>query len=127
MGVIAKEIKLEGSLGEADVKALFDSGASMSFIKKSLAKKLEVILKLKRPLKFETAEKGRELVVDKRIIVDFYLNGERLSDEFLVLEDELATEDVIVGASTFQKWRLVLDFEKEDVYSIRKVKKHMLK
>ncbi len=127
MGIIAKVIRLEGSKGSAEVKALFDSGASMSFIKESLAKKLGYIEKLPRPLEFETAKAGENLIVDKAVRLDFYLDGDRLSDEFLVVADDWATEDVIIGAKTMQAWRLVIDMEKEEVYSARKVKKYMLK
>ena len=127
MGVIKKEILLEGSRGGAKVKVLFDSGASMSFIKRSLAGALANIEKLPRPLEFETAESGRKIVVNERITLDFYLDGDRLSDEFLVVSDDMMSEDCIIGASTFQKWRIVIDFDKEKVYSARQVKKHMLK
>ena len=127
MGVIVKKVRLEGSKGEGEVEALFDSGASMSFIRRGLAERLGKIDQLPRPFIFETAEAGRRIEAREAIRLDFYLDGDRLSDEFLILPDEVATEDVIIGASTLQKWRLVLDFEKEDVYSLRKVKKHMLK
>jgi len=66
-------------------------------------------------------------VVNKAVRLDFYLDGDRLSDEFLVVQDDIATEEVIIGAKTMQAWRIVIDMEKEDVYSIRKVRKHMLK
>ncbi len=66
-------------------------------------------------------------MVNKAVRLDFYLDGDRLSDEFLVVQDDIATEEVIIGAKTMQAWRIVIDMEKEDVYSIRKVRKHMLK
>jgi len=74
----------------------------VSFIKESLAKELEVILRLPKPFRFETAKGREELVVNKRAILDFYLDGDRLSDEFLVIPDEIVTEEVIIGVSTFQ-------------------------
>jgi len=127
MGVLAKRIRLEGSKGDREVEALFDSGASMSFIRESLAEELAHLEPLRKPLIFETAKAGEKLVAEEAVRLDFYLDGDRLSDEFLVVPDHIATEDVIIGASTFQKWRLILDFEKEDVYSIRKIRRHMLK
>ena len=127
MGVLAKRIRLEGSKGGREIDALFDSGASMSFIKESLAQELETVLMLPKPLYFETAKAGEGLEVDQAVRLDFYLDGDRLSDEFLVVPDHIATEDVIIGAKTMQAWRLIIDMEKEDVYSIRKVRKHMLK
>ena len=127
MGVLVKSIRLEGSKGEREIDALFDSGASMSFIKESLAEELAHLEPLRRPLIFETAKAKEELMVEQRVILDFYLDGDRLSDEFLVVPDHIATEDVIIGAKTMQAWRLIIDMEKEDVYSIRKVRRHMLK
>ena len=127
MSVVVKKIKLEGSKGEKEIEALFDSGASMSFIKESLAKELAHIEPLRQPLRFETAKAGEEIIVNQAVRLDFYLDKDRLSDEFFVVPDNIATEEIIIGASTFQKWRLIIDFEKEDVYSIRKVRKHMLK
>ena len=124
MGTIFYKIKLKGSKGEHEAEALFDTGASMSFIKRSLAEKLETILRLPEPFEFE---KGRMIVAEEVVRLDFWLDGDRMSDEFLVLPDEIMTEDVIIGASTMQKWRLVIDMEKEKVFSARKVKKHMLK
>ena len=90
MGVIVKKIRLEGSKGERETEALFDSGASMSFIKESLAKELANIEPLRRPLRFETAKSGEEIVVNKAVRLDFYLDGDRLSDEFLVVQDDIA-------------------------------------
>ena len=127
MGVLAKKIRLEGSKGEREIDALFDSGASMSFIKEFLAEELAHLEPLRRHLIFETAKAEEELMVEQRVILDFYLDGDRLSDEFLVVPDHIATEDVIIGAKTMQAWRLIIDMEKEDVYSIRKVRRHMLK
>ena len=74
MGVIKKEILLEGSRGgRAKVKVLFDSGASMSFIKRSLAGALANIEKLPRPLEFERS--GETLVVYEVARLEFYLDG----------------------------------------------------
>ena len=127
MGVISYKVKLKGSRGEVEAEALFDSGASMSFIKKSLAQKLGMIDKLPEPIEFETARQGDYIIAEERVTLDFWLDGDRLSDEFLVLPDDVMSEDVIVGASTMQKWRIVIDMEQEKVYSSRKIKKHMLK
>ncbi len=127
MGVISYKVKLKGSKGEAEAEALFDTGASMSFIKQSLAEKLGIIDKLPEPIEFETARQGDYIRAEERVALDFWLDGDRMSDEFLVLPDEVMSEDVIVGASTMQKWRIQIDMEHEKVFSSRRVKKHMLK
>ena len=127
MGVIIKKIKLEGIKGSFETDALFDTGATMSFIKESLAKKLSQIIDIPNPYQFETAEANRFITVNKVVRLDFYLNGDRLSDEFLILPDEIASENVIIGAKTMQAWGLIIDIDTETVYSKRKIKKYMLK
>jgi len=115
MGVIINRIKLVGSKGTKKIDGLFDSGASFSFINYELAKKLDIILDLSEPIEFETAEEGRKITVSKRILLDFYIEGIRLSDE------------VIIGAATMQKWRLKLNFDQDRVIVDQRVTRPMLK
>jgi hypothetical protein len=42
-----------------------------------------------------------------------WLNGYRLSDEFLVLEE--LSRPVLIGAATMQKWRIRLGMANEEV------------
>jgi len=104
---------------------LFDSGASFSFIEKGLAASLDTILRLAAPLEFETAKEGEKITVKERVVLDFYIEGIRLSDEFLIAED--LSEEVIIGAATLQKWRLKLDFEQDRVLVDQMVTRLMLK
>ena len=125
MGVIINRIKLVGSKGQKKVDALFDSGASVSFLSKSLAQKLEVITPLPHPKIFETAEEGRTLSVAEAVRLDFYIEGIELSDEFLLAEN--LSEEVIIGSATMQKWRLKLDFDQDRVLVDQMVTRLMLK
>ena len=125
MGVIINRVKLVGSKESKKVDALYDNDASFSFIKNELAKKLDVILDLPEPLEFETAENGRKINVSKRVMLDFYIEGIRLSDEFLIAEN--LSEEVIIGAATMQKWRLKLDFDQDRVIVDQMVTRLMLK
>jgi hypothetical protein len=125
MSVISYEIKLRGSKGEANINALFDSGASDSMIRPEIASSLGIMEKLPDPISFETAKDGVSVVVSERVVLDFYINGLRLSDEFLIV-DELS-EDAIIGASTMQKWRMKLNFEDEKVIIDPKVTRKILK
>ena len=113
MGLIAKRIKLVGSRGEHETEGLFDSGASYSFIRRDIAERLEILLPLPQPMSFEMAQQGATLVVRERVVLDFWIDGYRFSDEFFVV-DNLADE-LIIGATTMQKWRLRLDMEREDI------------
>ncbi len=126
MGVIINRIKLAGSKGEKKVDALYDTGASFSFIKRDLASDLDTVLSLPKLIEFETAKEGDKIVVRERVALDFYIEGIRLSDEFLIADDDLS-EDVIIGAATMQKWRLKLDFEQDRVIVDQMVTRLMLK
>jgi len=113
MGIITKRVRLVGSRGEHETEGLFDSGASYSFIRKDIAEQLETLLPLPQPMSFEMAQQGTILVVRERVVLDFWIDGYRFSDEFFVV-DNLADE-LIIGATTMQKWRLKLDMEREEI------------
>jgi hypothetical protein len=81
--------------------------------------------KLRKPLEFETAREGDKILVKERTLLDFYIEGIRLSDEFLIAEQ--LSEEVIIGTATMQKWRLKLDFENDRVIVDQKVTRLMLK
>lgn len=110
--ILRKEIEVLGSKGSKKVIALFDSGSTYSIISEKLARTVETLTPLPQPKKLKIAN-GEVTVINHRVPLDFKLNGITLSDEFLVF-DKLPN-DVIIGASTMQKWRIKLDFEKEDV------------
>jgi hypothetical protein len=113
MAVIEKFIRLVGSKGEKEISALFDSGSTYSCIQPALAKKLERIVPLPEPMEFGTAKKKEKLVASERVILNFFINGYRFSDEFMLIPG--LSEAVIIGAKTLQGWRLKLDFEHDEV------------
>ncbi len=113
MAVINKKIHLKGSKGDKEVPALFDSGATYSCISPELAGKLAVVEPLDEPMEFGTAEEGRHVTARDAIRVNFYIDGCRFSDEFMVIPG--LPVDVIIGAATLQKWRMKLDFENDEV------------
>ena len=99
-------------------KVLFDSGATYSIMRKDIAEKLGHIEPLPEPMEFSTVEDGRKLKAEGVVRLEFYIDGVRFSDEFIVMDG--ITEDVIIGAKTMQAWRFRLDFEKEKVILERK-------
>ncbi len=113
MGIVTKRIRLVGSRGEYETEGLFDSGASYSFVRKDIAERLATLEPLPQPMSFEMAQQGATMAVRERVVLDFWIDGYRFSDEFLVV-DNLADE-LIIGAATMQKWRLKLDMEREDI------------
>ncbi|MFB0546793.1 MAG: retropepsin-like aspartic protease [Anaerolineae bacterium] len=113
MTVIEKEVRLVGSKGERELVGLFDSGATYSCIDWQLAEGLEMLIPLRDSLLLKTAEAGRTVEVRERVVLDFYLDGYRFSDEFMVIPG--LSERLIIGAKTMQAWRFKLDFEAEEV------------
>ena len=125
MSIIKLPLHYEGSQGEKVLYTFFDSGATFSCINPDVIEGLEEAISLFRPLEVATAAVGHYLRIEKRIAVDFYINDVRLSDEFYVVPG--LSEDAILGANTFQKWRIKLDFEDDTVHVDPKVAKAMLK
>ncbi len=113
MASIKKNIKIEGSGGKKKADALFDSGATYSCIQPELAEKLGMIDAMPQPISLGTAQEGKEVTAESRVILNFYINDYRFSDEFILIPD--LSEEVIIGATTMQKWRMKLDFEHDDV------------
>ncbi|MDI6792250.1 MAG: retropepsin-like aspartic protease, partial [bacterium] len=113
MGLITKHLKIEGDKGDCEVETLFDTGATYSFIRKDKAEAIATILSLRHPKSFELAREGQTVTVTECTRIDIRLNGVTISDEVVVMED--LSEELILGASTMQKWRIKLDLEKEDV------------
>ena len=111
--ILRVPLRFEGSKGEKNLYALFDSGATYSCINHELAEDLEILTPLYTPMKLATASVTTFMEIHNRTTLDFYHEEIRLSDEFLVVPD--LSEEVIIGASTMQKWRLKLDFENDSV------------
>jgi len=125
MSILKIPIRYEGAKGEETLMSLFDSGSSYSLMHRMHAERLENLGVLPRPMDLATASTDNFIKVNHWVRLDFYHNDIRMSDEFLVVSN--ISEDVIIGASTLQKWRIKLDFEHDTVLVDPKVAKAMLK
>ena len=125
MSIIKLPLRYEGSLGEKTIYNWFDSGATFSCVSEDAVKGVENLVKLYRPLEIATAAENHYLKITHRVVMDFYWNDIRLSDEFMVIPG--LSEDAILGVNTFQKWRIKLDFEHDTVIIDPKVAKAILK
>lgn len=111
MGLIYKTIKVSGNKGSKEVKTLFDSGASESFIRADIAKELSSPTRLPNP---KTFEMGRGTIkVTRAMLGDVQLNGATLFATLLVVPN--LTEELILGADFFQRWKVRLNPENEEV------------
>jgi hypothetical protein len=122
--ILRLPLRFEGSKGEKNLYALFDSGASYSCITEELAAELANLETLHTPMQLATASTDTFMMIRNTSRLDFYHDDIRLSDEFLVVPG--LSEEVIIGANTMQKWRLKLDFENDNVIVDPRVAKLIL-
>lgn len=122
--IIRLPLRFEGSKGEKNLYALFDSGATYSCINSEIVEDLEILTPLHTPMKLATASSSTFIEITNTCRLDFYHDDVRLSDEFLVVPE--LSEEVIIGANTMQKWRLKLDFEHDTVIVDPRVAKLIL-
>jgi len=117
VSILEHEVTIIGSKGRRRCRALFDSGASYSIIRRDIAQGIAGLEPLPDPANwiFETAERGRLVETKYRVSLDFRFDDSEahFSDEFVVF-DELS-EELIVGAKTMQAWKITLDFNEERV------------
>lgn len=111
--VLYRDLTFEGAKETRTLKTLFDSGASYSCVRQDIAEALTIPIPLKNPLKLYTASEGHYLEIVSQVLLVFYYEDFRLSDEFLVVPS--LSEEVIIGASTMQKWRIKLNFEADAI------------
>ena len=117
MSVLEHDVTVIGSRGSARCRALFDSGASYSIIRRDIAEKVASLEPLPDPEEwvFETARAGELIQALYRVTLDFRFDDStaKFSDEFVVFDD--CSEELIVGAKTMQAWHILLDFQTETV------------
>ena len=118
-------ITFKGSKGEEKFYALFDTGSTYSCIRTDLAEKIGMTDKLPSVRYFLTAAENEYLKVEEAMRLDFELNDLNLTDEFMVIPT--LSEEVIIGVTTMQKWRIKLDFEHGEVIVDPRVAKIILK
>jgi len=113
MGILVKPVTLRGDKGQIELDGMFDTGSTYSVIRKDIAEQLATVVPLDEPIVLRTAEQGRQLTVTHRVVLTIWLNGYRLSDEFIVVEQ--LSRPVLIGAATMQKWRMRLDMANEEI------------
>lgn len=114
MGMIIKHLKIVGDKGESEALTLFDSGASDSVIRKDVAQKVATIIRLRAPVTFVLRDDITTTEAEYGALIDFVLKDSLFPAQRVFVVEKLE-EDLILGADAFQRWKLKLDFEHEDV------------
>lgn len=97
--------------GEAEV--LFDSGASQSVMRRSVAERLATIIRLPMARTFQLADGKTSVETDELTNIMVTIDGITVDSKFYVLK-ELGRE-IVVGASTMQEWDIRLNLKDETI------------
>lgn len=111
MSVIKQPVLYVGSKSELNLYTLFDSGSNYSCIHPDYARKLADAQPIGRIRQIATASDSHFIEVSEVVRLEFYIDDIMLSDEFLVVPG--LSEEVLIGALTFQKWRIKLNFDRD--------------
>lgn len=111
MGLIRKEMIVEGKRGREKINVLFDTGASFSAIKTEIAGRIGDIIKYPQESTIKTATSF--VKVNKITALYLNLNGCKIIEPFIVMDN--FKEDMIIGADIMQRKKLIIDMEKDDI------------
>lgn len=113
-----------GSNGEKHLKTLFGRRNTLSWIHPDAISGLATSNLLPWPRQVYNANEESYVEVISATVLDFYINGVLLSDEFLIVPG--LDEEVVIGEATLRKWRIKLDFEHEQLHVDPRVAKLQL-
>ena len=84
--ILERTLNFQGSKGQADLRALFDSGATYSCIRPDVVGGLAQLERLPKPLNVETASAG--MVMRVYGCAEFVRGGEHRRDDHAEMEDQ---------------------------------------
>lgn len=106
MGLIRKQLKVAGSLGERKCTVLFDTEASASFVREGIAREIAQTLRSPEPLYF-TLGNGEVIQAEYTTVLHVEIDGHTLAHMFLVFPS--LPDELIIGADFLQQWKIRLD------------------
>ena len=119
MGMVVKRIRIRGDRGGALVRALFDTGASKSLIRRDIAVRVARPLKAPTPWTFRLGDGKGRLKTDEMVGLLLQVKGVPIPHPFIVARDLL--EEMIIGTDLMQFWKIRPDPVHEDVVIDKKL------
>lgn len=114
MGMIVKDLEVTGGdRGKNRLRALFDTGASESLIKKSVCERISSFVTLPRIREYATADEKVKIRAKDFAVWDVAIGDVNLYYYFVVVEE--LSEELVIGSDMMQRWKIKLDLEKEDI------------
>ena len=111
MGLIYKQVLVKGNKGERTLRVLMDTGASSTVIRADIAHKLGTPAPLARTILAEFASGKGE--VKEMVSLSLQIDGHEVVTPALLLEN--LSEELLIGAEFFQRYKVLLDPEREDI------------
>lgn len=108
-------VLLSGDKDKVNASALVDTGASFSFVTRSVAEKIGTITMMPTPQKF-TLGNGGMIVINEQVTLEMQIEGLLIADNFMVIDQ--APDEVILGLATMNKYRLRIDPARETLYAV---------
>ncbi len=111
MGLIYKRLSVKGNRGARTLRVLMDTGASHTVIRSAIARQLATPAPLARTISVQFAS-GRGKIKEM-VSLSLRVDGREVVTTVLVLEG--LREELVIGADFFQRYKVVLDPERETV------------
>jgi len=124
MASMVSTVRASGDKGQGDVEVLFDTGATLSFVTRSVAAKLATITKMPKAFTIKIGDGSTLSVTDMAVLV-FKAAGRTIMDTFVILEESL--HDIILGEATMRKFGLKIDLERSIIYSAMRTEEKPMK
>jgi len=113
MSRVFREVKIRSNKGESQVRGLFDTGASRTFIRTDVAKKVGDLVSLLSPRLATLGDGENKIEINEGMFLEITLDDYTLTTDADV-SDKLA-HGLIIGASTMQEWGIVVEPQEEKV------------
>ena len=111
MGLIYKKVLVKGNKSKRTLRVLMDTGASSTVIRSDIARKLGTPAPLARKILAEFASGKGE--VKEMISLSLQIDGHEVVTPALLRDD--LSEELLIGAEFFQRYKILLDPEREDI------------
>lgn len=111
MSLIYRQLWIRGAKGRRKVLALFDTGASESFIRSDVAYHIGVPLKLLMPFRVEFGRGAAR--VKEQVEAVITIDGFRIRWSYSLIPK--MTEELVIGTDFLQRYRIKLDPAKEKI------------
>ncbi|MBI3075923.1 MAG: retroviral-like aspartic protease [Deltaproteobacteria bacterium] len=119
MGMVVKRIRIRGDRASALVRALFDTGASRSLVRRDIAVKVASPLKAPQPWIFQLGDGKGRLNSDEMVGILFSLKGVSISHAFVVAPS--LADELIIGTDLMQLWKIRVAPARDDVVIDKKL------